>query len=376
MRNEAQETLIGILLDQGRPREAVPLARSLYEADWPNRDAQSYLATHRARVYADCLRAQGDYVQARRLEADVLAIVLRVLPEIGDGFGLGEAQPWAEFLDEQGELAAAEKLWRFSLDQTRRLARPNHPDLTHGLFAVALFLRDHGHAEEALPLVEEVLAIRREAWGLNHQDTLSAQLALARTQRKLGNSRQALQTAREAHGNAVGMYGDGIQTREASGVLSELLADHRQFAEAEELLRGRLRQLSETLPVADPRLWQAYLDLADFLMRQGNLAEASSLLESALSSLAPSLPANSWRLAELRGRLGACYSQQGQSLEAETALRDSLAVLEHAFNSRHTRVRQAVTRLAAHYEAAGDTDSAARVRARLDAGQPASPASH
>ena len=122
-------------------------------------------------ILADLLSNQGEYKEAEVLERQVLEVRERLLgPEHLNT--LTSKGNLALLLSNKGEYKEAEVLDRQVLEVRERLLGPEHPDTLIIKQNFAVFLRDKSnHPEKSIPLLEEILVIRRKQ---NNQKDLSS----------------------------------------------------------------------------------------------------------------------------------------------------------------------------------------------------------
>ena len=258
--------LAALRADSGRPREAIallrdalaqfrarvgmrhPLAidllRTLCTLDRSNDDldaalrdcgeavalAQAQLGDgHRATIDARRQRAAiyvdlGRFAEAEAEFQDAYAWMRARLP--ADHVDLARVQNSLAIVAwERGELARAEQLQRQAVAIWRRHAKP--PLLASGLFNLALILHDAGRDAEALALLREAGALRRAAFGPEHElvgdnDRLEGEVLAALGQDAAARARlqDAVRLTRAGFGPA------HSHTRRAEIALARLQAQH------------------------------------------------------------------------------------------------------------------------------------------------------
>jgi predicted negative regulator of RcsB-dependent stress response len=366
LREGAHRTLLPLLLDLGQFQEAVEIARHYYTMFWPQRANDPEVAVYWSQVYAQCLRDQADYGTLRWIETEALAFVRDYLSQRESDLSRGGVRRLAQFLTEQSDFSAAERLWNISLEQSRNAHRPESPALAADLASVAEYFRDRAQFNQAQPLWEETVRISSAQLGSDHLTTTGVQLQLALTELAMELPEESLARARAAYETRLEAQGaDDLRTHAAARTLAQVLLAQKQFDEAEKLLHAAAAFHAQRLPPTDSRLWQAHVDLADLYLAKADYAAAVSFLQSSRDTLQPALAPRSWRLAEIESRLGQAFSTQNRFSEAEPLLFHSFAVLREAWSSADQRFRQARDRLLTHYEATGNHPSAESLRSQF-----------
>ena len=137
-------------------------------------------------------------------------------------------------------------LLRQSLEMSRRVLGPEHPDLAARAITLAYWLVDAGQFAEAALLVDEGLAIRRKVLGLEHPSVAGALTVKANLLIATGHFGEARDMASEAERIiALSLPKDSWQMAAAMNTRGAALTKLGQYSEAEPLLlesRDRLGQ--------------------------------------------------------------------------------------------------------------------------------------
>jgi non-specific serine/threonine protein kinase/serine/threonine-protein kinase len=108
----------------------------------------------------DLLRRQGNYEEARSYLQRALRIFEREIPEHQKFPTI--YHDLARLARDTGDYAGADSLFRRTVEAREKVLRPGHPDLATTLEEYALFLRDIGRVQEAVPIEARAKAIREK----------------------------------------------------------------------------------------------------------------------------------------------------------------------------------------------------------------------
>jgi serine/threonine-protein kinase len=273
-------------------------------------------------------RDEGRYEEAERLYRDGLAMERRLLSP-RDPQLLGHQLELSSFLLDTGKPQEAEALLRATLKVQRRvhgakhpdlmmtinnlglaryqqkdlagaealyreaLAQPSNPSAESGMVAaaplgnLATVLQAQGRHEEAIPYLQETLAVRRKALGDRNPQVAHTLLGLARAERARRRYPEALDIARRAL--AIYEEAEGPRHPHVAFALREIsnnLMDRDQPAAAEPHLRRALDIRRHALAPGHPDLAKAQLGLGFCLFELGRDPEAEALLQEGRAALA------------------------------------------------------------------------------------------
>ncbi len=157
-------------------------------------------ADFRATIYNDyalVLSSMGEHEHALSLFKQARELHLEHNPDHPDLLVIDNNIGYA--WHELGNLAEAELHYRQALDRLRRLhADGPHPDLAYSLNNLSLLLRDLDRRDQAVPMLQESLAIRAATLGENHPGTGRGHLNLARMLLEMEQPEQARPHAERA----------------------------------------------------------------------------------------------------------------------------------------------------------------------------------
>lgn len=190
-----------VLMRVGRYGEALEQTRQAHriletnERQWVVARSRGRLAEAVARVWAetraDTLAAEADSLFRSGIE------LMRTLPEAGQVRFMLHA--YARFLQQRGELAAAEPAMREVLALSQAAVGPGHPETQGVRASLASVLLDAGRAAEAEPLAGEAHAALVQALPVGHPTRTAAATTRARVLLALGRPAEAIELLEAVH---------------------------------------------------------------------------------------------------------------------------------------------------------------------------------
>ncbi|RMY55238.1 hypothetical protein D0865_04290 [Hortaea werneckii] len=124
-------------------------------------------------VYAEVLRAQGDYEAAEKLHRRALKRREKVRGKEHPDT-LASVNNLARVLHAQGDNKAAEKLYRRALQGYEKVLGKEHPNTLTSVSNLAVVLQDQGDYEAVEKLCRQALEGREKVLGKEHPDTLTS----------------------------------------------------------------------------------------------------------------------------------------------------------------------------------------------------------
>jgi tetratricopeptide (TPR) repeat protein len=212
----------------------------------------------------------------RAFAAAALALLLVAVPAAA-----GEAE-WKQLHDQaaghlqQGSLAQAELFGRAALKEAESSLGPDHRATEQSLSTLSLALRLQGKQEEALPLVQHLVAIRTKRYGADDPSTAIA-----------------------LHNNA------------------EILIALDRFAEAGKLQNRALAVFEKKLGPNHPNTAAALHNLGAILLKQEKYKEAEKYLRRALAAKEKALKPGHLSIAHTLDNLASALDGQGRQIEAQ-----------------------------------------------------------
>ena len=237
------------------------------------------------------------------------------------------------------------------------------------LDALGVAYRSLGRTEEAGPILEEALALRRRALGEQHVQVAESLHNLANVERQLKHldkaerlTRQALAIQRQAFqkghrdlarglNNLASLLGEKAEAAEVAG--GPLLA------EAEALAREGLAMKQRLFGEENSEVAVSLNTLAAILIREGRTAEAEPLLRQSIALRRKLDGPLSPGLAKAINNLAVLLANEGRLTEAETLHRESLAMRRKLYPEGHQDLLRSLERLGYLRARQGDSDEVA-----------------
>jgi len=233
---------------------------------------------------------------------------------------------------------------------TSSMAQPADADALEKKVAA---LYQAGKYAEAIPLAQQLLAIREKALGPDHPDVATALNILGWLYDKDGRYADAEPLLERSLAIVEALGPDSPDVATALSYLAALYEDQSRDADAEPLRKRALAILERTFGPDDPAVAIALNNLAVLYRGQGRYSEAEPLLKRSLAIGEKSLGPNHPAVATNLNNLAALYSEQGRHSEAEPLYRRALAIREKALGPNHPEVAQSLNNLAAQYKEQG-----------------------
>jgi eukaryotic-like serine/threonine-protein kinase len=212
-----------------------------------------------------------------------------------------------------------------------------------------------GLYEEALPLVEEGLEIRRRALGEDHEDLADSLFHLA-----------GLHTARGDYDQAEGLLQQSLALRaaalgpdhpEVAAVLNRLFEVYRLRGEPERALPLYERALAiqeKTFGPDHPEVAVSVNGLGELYYDQGDFERAEPFFQRALEIREKALGSDHRDVAESLNNLADLYRSTGELDRVEPLQQRALEIWEKVLGPEHPDVAASLNNLAAHYRSLGD----------------------
>jgi eukaryotic-like serine/threonine-protein kinase len=311
------------------------------------------------------LKDLGEYERAEELAREALDVRRGLLgPE--DTLVAYTMTGLADILALRGDLESAERLIRESLEITRRFASPSR--VANDLTDLSATLLRQGRYQEALPLAEEGLTLRRSFHGDGHTAVAHSLHTLATLLMYVGELQRAEETAREALAMRRKLLGDVHS--EAAATLNQLgliLSQQGRGDEAEAAFREQLAINRATLGDLHPYVGLSLNQIGVLLARAGDNAGAAAHHEEALAILRPVLGDEHPHVLAALHNLGVVLLNQGDLDDAERTLRESLELRRKALGDEHPDMAGGHSIMGHILDRKGDPDAAeASFRTALD----------
>jgi CHAT domain-containing protein len=260
----------------------------------------------------------------------------------------------ATALYEAGRYQDAEPLYQQALAIRRQQLGEDHPDVAASLNNLALLYTDQGRYREAEPLYQQALAILREQFGQNHPDVATSLNNLAGLYIDQGRYREAEPLYQESL--AIRREQLGQSHPDVAASLNNLASLYRvqgRYREAESLYRESLAILREQLGQNHPDVATSLNNLAVLYSNQGRYGEAEPLYQQALAIRRQQLGEDHPDVATSLNNLAGLYRDQGRYREAEPLYQQALAILREQLGQNHPDVATSLNNLAVLYSNQG-----------------------
>jgi CHAT domain-containing protein/Flp pilus assembly protein TadD len=211
-------------------------------------------------------------------------------------------------------------------------------------------LYQQGKYNEAIPLAEKALVIRKKVSGENHLNTAESLNNLAALYYSQGRYAEAEPLYKEALNIKKKQLGDNhSDTAISLNNLAELDYSQGRYSEAEPLYKEALAIYKKQLGDNYPNTATSLNNLALLYKSQGRYTEAESLYKEALAIYKKQLGDNHPDTANSLGNLAALYYSQGRYSEAEPLYKEALAIYKKQLGDNHPDTATRLNNLAVLY---------------------------
>ena len=257
-------------------------------------------------------------------------------------------------LYQQGKYNEAIPLAEQALAIRKQQLGDNHPDTAASLNNLAGLYLSQGRYSEAEPLLKQALAISKQQLGDNHPDTAISLNNLAELYRVQGRYSEAEPLYKEALDIFKQQLGDNHPSTATSlDNLASLYESQGRYSEAEPLYHRSLAIIKQQLGDNHPDTAISLNNLALLYTVQGRYSEAESLFKQALAIRKQQLGDNHPLTATSLNNLAALYQSQGRYSEAEPLYKEALAIRKQQLGDNHPSTATSLNNLAALYESQG-----------------------
>ncbi len=241
-----------------------------------------------------------------------------------------------------------------AVEQLRAVANVNPLDFANALNHYGSGLRQLQRAAEALPFIEEAIALQQRVHGGPHAETAASLGNLAGTLAELGRYDDAERARRASLAMMESLF-EAAHPYLAATVhsLAGLLHQAGKLGESERTYRRTLALHRAAYPARHPNLGYPLTGLGRVLLEAGRPVDALPLLREAYEARKAGLPAGHWHVAASGTPLGRALTRLGRYDEATRVLTEAVATLTAAFGKEDTRTGEARGALAAVYDARG-----------------------
>lgn len=264
-----------------------------------------------------------------------------------------------ELLKDQGKLQEAVPLVESVLAGFRLEFGPEHTHTLTAIHNMGDMLQHLDRLDEAEPYLRESLAIRRRVLGNDHASTLNSLQQLGSLLGDLGRLDEAEPYYLEAlEGRRRALGDDHPHTLASINNMAGFLSSQGKTAEAEPYYREALAGHRRVQGDDHPRTMIVMGNYAGNLNDLGRFEAAEVLLVEALTTLPRVLPRTHLIMGVTLRKYGVCLTGLGRYAEAEEALLEGYDILDAALGSDHVHTRKALPNLVALYDAWGQPEKA------------------
>jgi len=342
------------LFQQGRCREAIPLAKQALVAGEKIRGSESLYTAICLNNLSELYGAVNEYTNAEPLLQRALEIVKQVSgPESADAAmclnNLGG------LYKKMGNYSRAETYDRNALDIYEKTRGPVHPDTAFALNDLAGVYCEMGNYTNAQPLYERALKIREITLGPTNSDTATSLNNLAELYRDLGEYTNALSLMQRALNIRENVLGPNHpDTAGSLNSLASLYSDLDEYTNAEALYQRALKIKEARFGVDQLETAVNLNNLAEVYRKMAEYTNAEPLYARALKITEKALGTNHADTASVYNNIAELYRQMGRWAEAEQFFQRALKINETVLGTENPTTATTLDNLAAVYTDSGD----------------------
>lgn len=277
----------------------------------------------------------------------------------GDDLGTQLPLWWGRHLRDIGAREAAIAVLETAVTVRRTLQRHDDLMLADLLALLGTLMWETSRPEEAWPMYEAVLAIRKAAVGENHTLTAQALQNLAILHRQAGS----LATSKTYYEQALTIYEQLSPPDEQQIALTLfnmglLLKNMNLFQESEEAYKRSLTIREKLLSATNPAIAMSLNNLGVTATQRGDYQTALVYHERGLQIRRESLGEQHYFTALSWLNVGHTKSKAGLTVEAEDALQRSLAIRQEQLPADSYLIGQSLNYLGQHFYHIGEIEKA------------------
>jgi len=258
-------------------------------------------------------------------------------------------------LADRGRLPEAERRLHQALALERAHTPGANEDTARTLQALGKVVDRLGHLREALPLMQEAVAMQRTLWGTQpYPDYADAINDLGLLQLEQGDYRQSEQLFRESIAMKRRLLGDK-HPEIATGLnnLGLVLDDDGDLSGAEAAYREALAMQKELLGEVHPAVANTLNNLAYVQYEKGEVSNALATEREALAIYRQLFPGDNPKVAGILNTMGFWLFETGKYGTAQRDIEEGLGMRERLFGKSHPDVAASLTHLAVVQVATG-----------------------
>ena len=256
-----------------------------------------------------------------------------------------------------GDFGRAESLFLRSLEMSRALLPPFHPDLATSINNLATVKQTLGQWDQASDLMDEVIAIHTKVLGPDHPDLARAllnQAVLLGNQGRQSEAEPKMLQALTIQERALGP--DNLQVSATLNSLGRLYQDLARFDDGVAVLERCLRIRREHLGDDHGLVSYPLISLGEIAFARERYDRADSLLSRAMEIRIAEYGPDNARTALAYHDLGLVRLARGDLQGAEDLLSRGLKVRQETLGPAHYRIAESLDACARLYYALDDSD--------------------
>jgi CHAT domain-containing protein/Tfp pilus assembly protein PilF len=315
--------------------------------------------------------AEGDFLSVV-IEQRGIDVVVKVLGPDGKQISEIDSEIRKQGEETVSQVAEVAGSYRLSVESSQRVAPAGRYEIrvaemraatvkdrqlqeTRKLGAQSLRLYHAGKYDEARPLAERALEIRRKELGPEHLDVAQSLNNLAIIYYGKGDYARAEPLYQYSLAIRVKMQGpEHPQVARTLNNLAVLYRTRGDYAEAEPLYQRVLAIWENTQGPEHPEVANSLNNLANIYHDKGNYAKAEQFHQRALAIRQKTLGPEHLQVASSLNNIAVVYSYNGDYVKAEPFHQRALAIREKTLGPEHPQVAQSLRNLANLYHGRGD----------------------
>ncbi len=265
----------------------------------------------------------------------------------------------AYLYEKTGQYKQAVPLLQNSLAIREQALENDHPDVAASLNNLAELYQSQGKYDQAEPLYQRSLAIREQVLGKDHPEVATSLNNLAGLYNSQGKYQQAeplYQRSLAIGEQALGKDHPDVAT--SLNNLAGLYESQGKYQQAEPLYQRSLVIWEQALGKDHPDVATSLNNLALLYKSQGKYEQAEPLYQRSLAIREQVLGKDHPNVATSLNNLAGLYESQGKYDQAEPLYQHSLAIREQALGKDHPAVAASLNNLALLYNSQGKYDQA------------------
>lgn len=266
------------------------------------------------------------------------------------------------FLREDGKFRDSEKLQLQVVEIRTELEGSDHEFTLMSMNHLALIYRWQGRTTEAAKLNEEVLTKMKMVLGEDHPETLTTMTNLAETYRWQGRIREAAELNEEVLAKMKIFGDDQSEMLTAMNNLALTYKEQGRMTEAAQLNEKVWAKMKTMLGEDNTMTLTSMNNLAETYWHQGRMTEAAKLQEEVYAKMKKILKEDHPNTLLAANNLAEMYKQQGRTAEASKLQEEGFAKLKATLGENHSQTLLTMNSLAETYWLQGRASEALKLQ--------------